>query len=73
MIFVAVLLAAGLAFAAWKATDRPTSLILAGACALNLLAGAHMLATDNPYALRLHPQTDAQPGDQHEEARPDRR
>lgn len=73
MIFALALLSIGLAAASKLATDRPTRLFLAAACLLNLVAAAHMLVTDYPYALRLQPQADAQPGEEYDGAMPDNR
>ena len=67
MSYVLVLLAIGLAFAAWKATDRPTRLLLSAMCVLNLACTVHMVATGYEYAYSLR---QSAPDSWQEHARP---
>ena len=55
MIYVLLILAAGLALAAWFARDRSTRIFLLLCCALNVAAAMKMMHDGFPYAYRLMP------------------
>lgn len=73
MAFVLTLFAIGLGFAARRADEKYIRNFLIVCCLANAFGAIHMVATDYEGAYRLKPQSAPAPGDQYEDARPDRR
>lgn len=55
MVYVFLFFAAGLAFAAYRATDKATRLFCIACCALNLAGVGVAVYKSDPYAFKFRP------------------
>jgi hypothetical protein len=55
VVYICIVLAAGLAYCTYVSKDKTVRLILAAFCAINLAAAAHAAYKHDPYAFRLKP------------------